>query len=575
YKIIRNGKSVSIIKSASFENPIEIINFSDDDGSGSGNAAKLFVSTGTGEGASDPENDLLESGNTYRDFSTSSLYSDEAVIHWERFDKHGDSTGNSGLLTIEDVGTVWITEGGSQTISFDISKGALVAGNTLTINTDTGGLPNPIDLRVFRQAKSINDIYHFKVVSPGQVGHVPAYGEENLKIEWYSSASSGSFEIEGHNPPRTPSAAIEIEVDGMILNFYDGTLFDGDVFTITTDESGIPVSYNSTGQGSGELMSDWHWTLDSFKNQFNKQAGGMNASITLANQLQIQASDNYFNMENIEYSGSNGFSSENTSIEILDWEALNLKALDFQLVRSSGNWGILNDTTGGVAQILPAGGDDDGFKIDMNGDGLGDISVDFSKKVTGDGYLRFDMLKHDAHDVRYAFGDDNSSDSGIMAAAGINTFFKGSDSNTIEINENLSDTKYIAAGKIDSETGHITQGNNENALALADVQHKTITMKHWEFNRGFEAQSSIILSSLDDYYNTMVGTLGVKARSIKTSREFADIMVNQMTEQRDAVSAVSLDEEMIKLMKYQHAFSAASKLLTVCDEMLTTLISVR
>ena len=51
--------------------------------------------------------------------------------------------------------------------------------------------------------------------------------------------------------------------------------------------------------------------------------------------------------------------------------------------------------------------------------------------------------------------------------------------------------------------------------------------------------------------------------------------VNSITEQRNAVSAVSLDEEMIKLMKFQHAFSAASKLLTISDEMLNTLISMR
>ena len=56
---------------------------------------------------------------------------------------------------------------------------------------------------------------------------------------------------------------------------------------------------------------------------------------------------------------------------------------------------------------------------------------------------------------------------------------------------------------------------------------------------------------------------------------FADIMVNSLTEQRDSISAVSLDEEMIKLMKYQHAFSAASKLLKVSDEMLNTLIAMR
>ncbi|MFA5905113.1 MAG: flagellar hook-associated protein FlgK, partial [Desulfobacula sp.] len=68
YQFIRNGKSVSIIKSASLEDPIEITNFSDS----VGNNAKLSVSTGTGAGADAPQNDLLESGNVYRNFSTSS-----------------------------------------------------------------------------------------------------------------------------------------------------------------------------------------------------------------------------------------------------------------------------------------------------------------------------------------------------------------------------------------------------------------------------------------------------------------------------------------------------------------------
>ncbi|NOX34972.1 MAG: flagellar hook-associated protein FlgK [Deltaproteobacteria bacterium] len=572
YTFIRNGKSVSILKKASLEDPIKITNFADS----VGNDAKLAVSTGTGDGASDPENDLLESGNTYRDFSTSSLYTGEAVIKWERFDKNGDSTGSSGLLTIEDKGTVAITENGSQTVSFDISKGDLVAGNTLIVNTDTSGAPDPMDLRIFRQAKSINDIYHFKVTHGGKIGHEPATGVDNLTIEWNSSVSSGTFEIKGHTPPYTPDAPVEVEVDGMIFDFYDGTLFDGDVFTVTTDESGIPASTTAAGNSTGELMSDWHWTLDSFKDQFNKKAGGMKATITPDKQLKLQSSDNYFNMENIEYSGENGFSKENTSITVLDWTALNFKGLDFQFTRTSGNWGILNDTTGGIASIMPQGGDDNGFKVDLNGDGVGDIEINFAKKVTGDGYVRFDLLKHDAKDIGYAFGDDSSTASaGIMAVAGINTLFKGTAASNMKINEKLSDTKYIAAGKIDHTTGLITQGDNENALAMADIQYQTRTMKQWEFNRGTKAQSSIIESSLDDYYNNMVGTLGVKARSIKTSREFADIMANQMTEQRDAVSAVSLDEEMIKLMKYQHAFSAASKLLTIADEMLTTLISAR
>ncbi len=571
YSFIRNGKSVSIIKDASLDDPIEITSFSDSVGSD----AKLAVSTGTGEGASDPDNDLLEAGNTNRNFSTSSLYSDDGIIFWERLDSNGNSTGAEGYVTVKDKGNVAITENGVQTLTFDLGSGSLVAGNTLTVNTDTSGVPDPLDFTVSKQAKSINDIYRFNVVSGGKVGHLPATGASPLTIEWTSSVSSGSFEIEGHSPPRTPASPVEIEVDGMILSFSDGTLFKDDVFTITTDESGLPKSSNTAGRGTGESMADWHWTLDSFVDEFNRNGTGMKAIATSDNKLKFDSSDRYYAMENIELSGSNGFSQENTTINVLDYGALDFKALDLQFSRTSGNWGILNDATGGVAQIIPAGGDDNGFKVDLSGDGLADIEIKFANKVSGDGYVRFDLTKHESTDIRYAFGDTDAQDAGLMAAAGINTLFKGSNSLTMEINEKISDTKFIASGKLDSLTGNVTQGDNKNALSMIDLQNTSWTMKQWDYVRGSEAQSSLIDSTLDDYYNTMVGSIGVKARSIKTSREFADIMVNQMTEQRDAVSAVSLDEEMIKLMKFQHAFSAASKLLTVADEMLTTLLSVR
>lgn len=572
YQFIRNGKSVSILKNTSFEEPISITNFAET----GGNDAKLSLKTGTGVGTNEPENDLLEAGNVYRDFSTSSLYADQAVIRWEKYDARGDSLGERGLITVEDEETVSIVESGSQTLFFDLGKGSLVAGNTLTINMDEAGHPDPLNMSIVRQAKSVNDIYQFKVVSGGKVGHEPDAGEEPLTIEWSSAISSGSFIIQGDTPPKTPISPVEVTVDGMVLSFYDGTLFKDDVFTITTDDSGFPVSTNSDGRMTAESMSDWHWTMESFTDQINRQTGGIRASVTMDNQLKIQAYDEYHVVENLEYSGSNGFSTENVTIDVLDWTALDFNAQDYQLVRSSsGSWGILNDSTGGVAQIIPAGGDDDGFKIDFSGDGVGDIEIKFNKKVTGDGYVRFDLIKHNQTDIGFAFGDSNAESSGILAAAGINTFFQGWDAQTMDVNENLRDSKYIAAGKIEASTGLITQGDNRNALALADAQYQSNTLKQWDFSRGFEAQSSLVESSFDEYYNAMIGSLGVEARSIKTSREFSDIMVNQLTEQRGSISAVSLDEEMIKLMKYQHAFSAASKLLTVADEMLTTLISVR
>ncbi|MCG8615986.1 MAG: hypothetical protein MI802_07190, partial [Desulfobacterales bacterium] len=275
YSLIQNGKSVSIIKTTSSEAPIEITNFTE---SGS-NDAILAVNTGAGEGTNDPVNGLLDAGSTYRNFTTSTLYDDEATIYWEKLDSEGLHTGEYGTVTVEDEGTVNIVEDGAASLSFNIGAGELVAGNTLSINTDENGEPDPLDFTISKQANSVNDIYTFTVTTGGTVGHLDDNGESTLTIQWQNSVSSGSFVIEGNDPPYTPEAAVSVSVDGMTLNFYDGTLIDGDVFTITTNESGTPTATNEDGLATGETMSDWHWTLDSFTEQFNRQAGGITATV--------------------------------------------------------------------------------------------------------------------------------------------------------------------------------------------------------------------------------------------------------------------------------------------------------
>ena len=52
-------------------------------------------------------------------------------------------------------------------------------------------------------------------------------------------------------------------------------------------------------------------------------------------------------------------------------------------------------------------------------------------------------------------------------------------------------------------------------------------------------------------------------------------MMNKLSETRNSISAVSLDEEMTNLIKFQHAYSAAAKLIGISDEMLKTLLAVK
>ena len=50
---------------------------------------------------------------------------------------------------------------------------------------------------------------------------------------------------------------------------------------------------------------------------------------------------------------------------------------------------------------------------------------------------------------------------------------------------------------------------------------------------------------------------------------------DQLLAHRAEVSGVSMDEELINLLKYQRAFQAASKLITTSDEMLQTILSLK
>lgn len=580
YQIIRTDRSVSILKNTDQDDPIEITNFSEsvtDD-------AKLAVRTGTGTGTAEPGNDLLEAGSSLRDFSTATLYSDDGVIKWERLNRDGFSTGSNGFVTVSDDGNVTIDETGGS-ISFDIAKGSLVAGNTLTVNTDDSGQPDPLNFRVRGAGNSIMDTYHFTVVEGGKVGHVPGEDEAPLTIKWESSTSYGEFVMEGEDPPITPDIPVEVEVDGMDLVFSSGTLLKDDVFTITTDEAGYPVSENDSGMPTGETLSDWHWTAASFADQFNRQAGGVKASTTLDNRLRFEQDTDYHAITNIEFSNeqvsqNSGFSPANTTIEITNHAAFTFEARDLKFQRTtnaSGTnvWQVLNDPTGGNIRIIPEGGNDSGFGVDLTRDGVADMEIRFEKEISGNGFVEMDFVHKSGKDISFAFSDDGSNASGIMAAAGINTFFTGEDAVTMEVNQTLNNTDMIAAATIDSDTGEISQGDNSNALALADIQFESRTMKKWTFSRGQDADSSVTIATLDEYYGTMIGYMGLTLRSIENSGTSAGLMVTSITEKRDAISAVSLDEEMINLMKYQHAFSAASKLISVSDEMLNTLISVR
>jgi len=64
---------------------------------------------------------------------------------------------------------------------------------------------------------------------------------------------------------------------------------------------------------------------------------------------------------------------------------------------------------------------------------------------------------------------------------------------------------------------------------------------------------------------------------VRSATDFAEhqsVMLTSLDNYRESISGVSLEEEMLNLIKFQHAFDAAAKLVTTVDEMIQTMMDM-
>jgi flagellar hook-associated protein 1 len=188
--------------------------------------------------------------------------------------------------------------------------------------------------------------------------------------------------------------------------------------------------------------------------------------------------------------------------------------------------------------------------------------------ITTDGNLEIDA----GSGYTFAFSDDTSN---ALAALGINTFFTGSSAGDIGVNDSIGlNPNNIAAGQVGSD-GEIAAGNNANALAVTDLQNTSMSIPQWTCDRINGNTQGSTTSTIDDYYSSMLGSIGIASASASRDKTFAQSMVNEISSIRNSISGVSLDEELTNLIKYQHAYAAAAKLVSTSDDMFNTLLQMK
>jgi flagellar hook-associated protein 1 FlgK len=441
----------------------------------------------------------------------------------------------SGDIAVNGAGNCVID---GQTVNFDNTK-TLVAGNTLTVNTDAAGDPDPLVLTPSGTANSISDTYRFTVKTGGTIG------TDTLEVEWSNSIASGTFTL--------GSTTTSVEVDGMTLPFTSGTLFADDVFTITTDADGTPTA---------NLPSDWHWTLESFKDQFNAQATGVTASVTSDNALKFSPASGYslgFCDRNFDDCGLLAALGINT---FLDGSSAGSIGTNAQIANK--DYIAAGEINNNVGMAVPATGNASTGSITTAGPYTDADDATYTIRIEAGG-ATFTWKKGDsawsAPATAISIGSPQTINDGVTLTFNPGTYVAG-------------DTFTIAVTASPNPSQTLASGDNTNAIAIADLQYASADIAEWTCDRANGNTKGTVNDTFEVYYHAMVGIIGIKSINVLRARVFNEAMVSQLGEIRDSISAVSLDEEMTNLIKFQHAYAAAAKIIGASDEMLETLINV-
>jgi flagellar hook-associated protein 1 len=135
-------------------------------------------------------------------------------------------------------------------------------------------------------------------------------------------------------------------------------------------------------------------------------------------------------------------------------------------------------------------------------------------------------------------------------------FFSGTDAASLDVTAAIqADSAQIAASTTNAP------GGNDLALAIAQLRSKDVL------------PLGTPVATLNQTFDNFILGLGSDSRRAQQTRQGYADAVQAVTEQRQAVSGVNMDEELTNLVAFQRAYEASARVVTTADEMLDQIIN--
>ncbi|HEV8636242.1 MAG TPA: flagellar hook-associated protein FlgK [Chloroflexota bacterium] len=149
---------------------------------------------------------------------------------------------------------------------------------------------------------------------------------------------------------------------------------------------------------------------------------------------------------------------------------------------------------------------------------------------------------------RHALGFGLNDETGLP-------FFTGTGADDIAVSDVITgDLDNVAAS-----SSPLAPGDGSNALRVHDLQRELLMNN--------------ASATTEDFYAGLVAEIGIVRQQAQGMEQNEVLLTSHLSQQRQSTGGVSIDEEATNLIRYQHAYNAAARIVTAFDEMLDRIIN--
>ncbi len=152
-----------------------------------------------------------------------------------------------------------------------------------------------------------------------------------------------------------------------------------------------------------------------------------------------------------------------------------------------------------------------------------------------------------------AFADTDTS--GVLAAAGINTFFSGDNASDIAVCSDI----LAAPGRLAASLG-ADMTDNINALRMEALRNEAVT--------------SLDGMTPGEFYRRMTADIGQRVAIRQIHQDNIEAIVQSISTQQNEVSGVDINDEAARLLVFEQMFKAMAKYLTTIQSSLTAVMEI-